>query len=311
MELRELLDKLSIFNIPNNAIDNYFESHRHYHKIDHILDLCTKAESSSDVILDEKLLKAIVFHDVIYDPKSGTNEEDSVRYMNSLGIFDDDVERAILATKTHSDETSDHRLSKVLCELDLSILKSDMDTLKDFELKIFKEYQFAPFNVYRTVRLSILRKLGASNEHLSYLENFNPKIGFYPGTFNPFHVGHKDVLEKAEKIFDKVIVGYGKNITKSDATIEVPEYLKYHEIHEYSDMMTDHISSIPHDVTVIRGLRNHNDLAYESVQEAFLREMKEDIKIIYILADPKLAHVSSSAINMIKKYGGVDNYSVK
>ena len=56
------------------------------------------------------------------------------------------------------------------------------------------------------------------------------------------------------------------------------------------------------DVTVIRGLRNGHDLDYEANQLSFLKEIKPDIKVVYIPCDKKYEHISSSAIRSLEKF---------
>jgi pantetheine-phosphate adenylyltransferase len=136
-------------------------------------------------------------------------------------------------------------------------------------------------------------------------------VGLYAGSFNPFHKGHLNVLEKAEAIFGRVIIARGQNPEKEKPKWDFPECVKDREIMVYGGLLTDFIDSLDFDVTLIRGLRNANDLAYEMNQYRFLRDMKPDIKVVSILCDPEFEHISSSAIRMLYQYGKAEDYLLK
>ena len=113
-----------------------------------------------------------------------------------------------------------------------------------------------------------------------------------------------DILKKSEKIFDKVIVAYGTNPDKEDREIVFPKTINYNQVDVHSSLLTDYVSSVEDDhidITVIRGLRNGHDLDYESNQLSFLKEIKPDIKVVYIPCNKKYEHVSSSAVRNLNK----------
>jgi len=123
------------------------------------------------------------------------------------------------------------------------------------------------------------------------------KKAIYPGSFNPWHKGHRDILDKALKIFDKVIVaqfGYDKNLpdelyNRKDVDVFVfdnllPELLKHKKVD-----------------AVIRGLRNGMDLQYEQNLLYWYEDLGMKIPVVYFVCDRNLAHISSSAIREIDK----------
>ena len=130
------------------------------------------------------------------------------------------------------------------------------------------------------------------------------KIGIYAGSFNPFHVGHYNILEKAEKIFDKVIIARGVNPEKNNMKTPLPNSLSNREVFEYSGLLTDFINTLPYDnITLIRGLRNSVDLQYEMNQYRYLQDLMPEIQVVSIFCDKEYEHISSSGIRLLTLYG--------
>jgi len=141
------------------------------------------------------------------------------------------------------------------------------------------------------------------------------KHGLYPGSFNPWHEGHTDILNKALKVFDFVTVLHCYNPDKIELTkkgghlLTVEEVLKYKitdmfkqiRVDSHPGLLVDYIKSYPADA-LIRGLRNSQDFEYEKVQQYWNEDLGLAIPTIYFVADRKLVHMSSSAIRMLEKF---------
>lgn len=290
-----------------DILNRYDEPHRFYHNWEHIDYMLRLAEKRG--ILTEELFLAIIFHDIIYDPKAKDNEEQSAELFYSLFQNDDNVnvsliKQAILETKDHK---STSELSKQLCELDLHNL-TDFDLFYDNSMKIFKEYQFVDYKIYKEERIKVLQRYNVNPIFIKAIEKFKPNIAVYPGSFNKFHKGHLNILEKAEKIFDKVIIARGINPQKNKEFSPLPDALKYRQIEYYDGLLTDFIDSLGYDVTVIRGLRNSTDLQYELTQYRYMEEFKPDIKVVSIFCDKEYEHISSSTISLLERYNKADRY---
>jgi pantetheine-phosphate adenylyltransferase len=178
----------------------------------------------------------------------------------------------------------------------------------DQELVQFNLHQGIPFNEYIAARRAFLEKQPNAELNLGYLARFRPKIAVFAGSFNPFHKGHYNVLQKAEKIFDKVIIAFGRNPEKDDRTFPVPESIRNRQVEEYSGLLTDFIAGLGHDVIVIRGLRNSTDFQYEQNQYRYIQELMPAIKIINIFCDKEYEHISSSGIRTLEKFNKHQSY---
>lgn len=188
---------------------------------------------------------------------------------------------------------------------------SSFAELLELERKEFALNQHVDFLEYQKQRLDFLEKQN-SNLYIKalydYVKTYQPNIAVFAGSFNPFHKGHYNVLQKAEQLFDKVIIAFGKNPDKTVRTWPMPKTITNRQQTEYNGLLTDHIDSFGYDVTVIRGLRNSTDFNYEQNQYRYIQELKPDIKIVNIFCDKEFEHISSSGIRTLEKYNKHHNY---
>lgn len=129
-------------------------------------------------------------------------------------------------------------------------------------------------------------------------------VGIYAGSFNPFHKGHYNILQKAEKIFDKVIIARGINPDKKNEIVPMPKVLESRAIMNYNGLLTDFIKSLPYDnVTIIRGLRNSVDLQYELNQYRYFQDLMPEVQVVSLFCDKEFEHISSSGIRALSTFG--------
>ena len=317
MKITDKKDCLLKLGLDKDILNHYLEPHRFYHTIEHLDDVWTQLETKGFGESDALLL-ATVFHDIIYDPRSATNEEDSARYFNEVfagnQALKEEVRGIILDTKTHQPKGE---LSNIFSEADLNILNQSFDKLLKYEQQIFKEFQFVDYSVYREKRVEVLKTLqqNVNNPALEYLIDYvtfrKPRIAVYPGSFDPFHKGHYNILQKAEQLFDKVIIARGVNPGKEKASRDLPEVLKYRQTATYDGLLTDLTDSLGYDITLIRGLRNGSDLQYELNQYRYLQQLSDkNISLIAIFCDMEFEHISSTGIRQLEKYGKASDYLV-
>lgn len=297
-----VIEILNKFNIDSNILNKYDEPHRFYHNWEHIESMLNSAKEYG--WLTDDLLLSVVFHDIIYNPKKNDNEELSSKLFEQY-VDNVSIKNAILDTKTHK---STSELSKRLCNLDLEVLYGTMDEFIEFENKICKEYQFVDYNIYKEKRIEVLNSLNVASEKVDYVKHRKLNIGIYAGSFNPFHKGHYNILQKGEEIFDKVIIARGINKSKQNEIIDLPYQITNRQIINYDGLLTDTIDTLGHDVTLIRGLRNVTDLQYEQIQYRFLKDLKPDLKMVSLFCDVEFEHISSSSIRMLQTYGKGNKY---
>lgn len=141
------------------------------------------------------------------------------------------------------------------------------------------------------------------------------KIGFYAGSFNPFHIGHWDILSKAEKIFEKVIIGVGLNHEKKgNKRYELPAILHDKEVIKYDGLITDVIEDLSKrgEVFMIRGLRNQYDFQSEDILRKSVNDFIPDTNFVYLFCDKGNEHISSSLIrDILSRKSDDDNYIAK
>lgn len=268
-----------------------------------------------------KLKFAAVYHDIIQGNNTpGENEKQSAeicekdlmqfeRYRNYVPH----IKEMILATFGHESEDP---LVREFLKLDLDGFRDGLKVVLENEVKIRGEYGSAPWEVYKNGRIkflekyienSIIKEMGVEDvlkRQMEYLEFYTPKIAIYPGTFQPWHLGHQDIFQKLEKIFDKVIVVFAKNDNKLDSEVVIPEILKNTQtvILQKGVSLISWVESLPYPVTIARGIRNGTDLLAEQNYFKWLKELAkkpEEIRTISILADPALEHISSSTLKNI------------
>ena len=133
----------------------------------------------------------------------------------------------------------------------------------------------------------------------------------YPGTFDPLTLGHVDVIERAEELFDEVIIGVsdnpGKNplFTPEERAEMVRESLAGHpgvRVVHYSGLTVD--CALREGATVlVRGLRTTSDLESELQQAMMNREMAPAVHTVFLPAQASRVYLSSSILKEVARYG--------
>lgn len=140
------------------------------------------------------------------------------------------------------------------------------------------------------------------------------KIGLYPGSFDPFSIGHYDVLSHAASLFDVVYVSVLNNAAKHPvfSVMERMELIQSVvddagltnvKVNSFDGLTAEHARKIQAGY-IIRGLRAITDFEYEFQIDAVNRHLAPEIQTVYFMASPAHSFLSSSAIRDVGAYGG-------
>ena len=137
------------------------------------------------------------------------------------------------------------------------------------------------------------------------------KKAIFPGSFDPFTNGHKDIVDQALNVFDEIIIAVGKNSSKSymfslnERISFIKKSFKTNSkitIESYSDLTIKFCES-RNIKFLVRGLRNINDFVFEKdtkdIQETF-----SSVKTVYFISGKNFSYVSSTLVRDLIKFGG-------
>lgn len=139
------------------------------------------------------------------------------------------------------------------------------------------------------------------------------RIAIYPGTFDPVTNGHSDLVQRASRLFDRVIVaiaagGTGKQPTFSlDERItlasEVLQPIENVTVCGFDTLLVDFMQQ--HDATVIiRGLRAVSDFEYEFQLASMNRHLAANIETVFMTPAEEYSYISSSLVREVARLGG-------
>ncbi len=142
---------------------------------------------------------------------------------------------------------------------------------------------------------------------------FRPAI--YPGSFDPFTLGHFDVLLRASKLFDKVYIAVAINIEKSptfsleerksmiDKAVLSHECFSNVEVILFDGLITNFMKE--HNIKIlVRGIRDIDDLRYESRMLRMNKMLYNEMDTVLLHTNEAFAYISSSLIKEIVRFGG-------
>ncbi len=138
------------------------------------------------------------------------------------------------------------------------------------------------------------------------------RIAVYPGSFDPITNGHLDIIERASKIFDKVVVGVLRNKNKQpkfsveqrvDFIERVTKHLDNVETDFFEGLLVDFAKEHSANV-IIKGLRTVNDFEYEFQMALLNKTLASDCETMFMMTNSKYSYISSSMVNELAGYKG-------
>jgi pantetheine-phosphate adenylyltransferase len=144
------------------------------------------------------------------------------------------------------------------------------------------------------------------------------RIAAYTGTFDPLTLGHVDIIRRAAKLADRLVVGVSTNSLKSPLFTleqrvaalqrEVVEIGANIEVREFGGLAVAFARSVGAQF-VVRGLRSGTDLDYESPMAAMNGTMAPEVETVFLVAAPSFAHIASSLVKDVARGGGdIDHF---
>ncbi|MCR4880912.1 MAG: pantetheine-phosphate adenylyltransferase [bacterium] len=142
-------------------------------------------------------------------------------------------------------------------------------------------------------------------------------LAIYPGSFDPITKGHIDVLKKAAKIFDKVIIAVSVNPAKKAMfSIEDRIDMIKESVNDIAGVEVDYFEGLTAKYAkdkganaIIRGLRAVSDFEYEMQMAQMNNSLYDEIETVFLVPKSKYNFISSSIVKEVSKLGGdVDKF---
>ena len=139
-----------------------------------------------------------------------------------------------------------------------------------------------------------------------------PVIAVYPGTFDPVTNGHKDLVQRASKLFDRVIVAIAANPAKTplfdlDHRVSMARTvfsdMDNVEVCGFSDLLVDFVQNSNANV-ILRGLRAVSDFEFEMQLASMNRRLNDEIETVFLTPSEETSFISASLVKEIALHGG-------
>ncbi len=142
------------------------------------------------------------------------------------------------------------------------------------------------------------------------------RIGLYPGTFDPITLGHVDIISRAAKVVDKLVIGVAINKDKGPlfdleervamvrkALSEVDANGCEFEVESYDNLLMHFATEVDASV-IVRGLRAVSDFDYEFQMVGMNNRLNQEVQTIFLMATDKFQFIASRLVKEIARLGG-------
>ncbi|MCB1230247.1 MAG: pantetheine-phosphate adenylyltransferase [Verrucomicrobiae bacterium] len=138
------------------------------------------------------------------------------------------------------------------------------------------------------------------------------RTAIYPGSFDPLHNGHLDVIERGARLCDKIIIAVARNTSKDglfsfEERVELIKEATWHvpgvEVDCFEGLLVDFANAQRADA-IIRGLRAVSDFEYEFQMALMNRQLSDRLETIFLMPSQELIFLSSRMVKEIAQFGG-------
>lgn len=146
-------------------------------------------------------------------------------------------------------------------------------------------------------------------------EKTQHRIALYPGTFDPMTLGHLDIMKRASRLCDKLIIGVAINRDKNpifglDERVEMVENVVASfrerievEVKPFESLLIHFVEDCGASM-IVRGLRAVSDFEYEFQMAGMNDRLNPDIETVFLMADPQYQTIASRLVKEIARLGG-------
>jgi pantetheine-phosphate adenylyltransferase len=146
----------------------------------------------------------------------------------------------------------------------------------------------------------------------------NARVGLYPGTFDPITNGHTDIILRATKIVDRLVIGVARNIGKgplfsAEERVDMVREEIAHladaetrgrvEVKAY-DILTMHFAVEEGATVIVRGLRAVSDFEYEFQMAGMNNRLNPNVETVFLMANDKYQFIASRLVKEVAQLGG-------
>lgn len=136
------------------------------------------------------------------------------------------------------------------------------------------------------------------------------RVAVFPGSFDPFTIGHADIVRRGLALFDRIVIAVGYNAAKTSAATAEERVAAIARIYAaeprvkavaYHDLTVD-LARRENAAFILRGVRSVKDFEYERDMAA-VNTAIASVETVLLIADPRYAHISSSVVRELQAYG--------
>ena len=138
------------------------------------------------------------------------------------------------------------------------------------------------------------------------------RVAVYPGTFDPIHKGHLDVIERGSRLFDRLIVGVGINPEKKTYFDQEERVaLVRRVVARYANVTVEPFDALAVSFArragarvMLRGLRTTSDMEIEFAMSLMNLGMDPEIETVFLMASGRFSHLSGTLLRQVASFGG-------